>query len=98
MTNVFGISQRAVETTVSPIDAESRAAFVKDVQEFLDLYAKGQIDVICFGFVDNNGVPASEVGPFPDGLANDVLALGLDMKRSAKAECRSAHDRVQNEA
>ena len=98
MNNVFGINQNPQETKVEVTDAEARAAFAKYVNDILDFYVKGFIDVVSFGHVDYMGVPSADVGPFPDGLANDVLALGMAMKREAKGECRGAHDRVQNEA
>lgn len=98
MNNVFGISQNPPETKIELSDAEARESFVKYVNEVLDLYKKGLIDVVSFGHVDYMGVPFADFGPFPDGLANDVLALGVAVKREAKGECREAYIRVQSEA
>ena len=44
------------------------------------------------------GVPDASVGPFPDGPAIDVLALGAAVTREANGEVAGAYDRVQNGA
>ena len=97
MNNVVGISSKPEDarTACDAAELEERSKFVAYVNEIMELYAAGRIDVVCVGYVDGMGVPTTDVGPFPDGLANDVLALGVSMERCAKSECLGAHDRVK---
>lgn len=98
MNNVFGIGVNPAKAIVIPSDSKDRESFSNSVREILDMYVKGEIDVVAFGYVDPMGVPDASVGPFPDGLANDVLALGAAVTREANGEVAGAYDRVQNGA
>lgn len=93
MSKVVGLSQAIEET--SPESIAARQEFVNYVKDCLELYAKGSIDVVCFGFVDAAGVPCVEFGEFPVVLANDVLALGLRARRDSEGICEEVHEEVR---
>lgn len=90
----MGISQPPEPDTETNI--EDRQEFVKYVHECLDLYLKGKLDVVCFGFVDAVGVPLVEYGTFPESLANDILALGMRCRRDSEYICEQAHEQIKS--
>lgn len=94
MSKVVGISQPIQPEPETSI--EDRKSFVNYVQECLELYLSGKLDVVCFGFVDAAGVPLVEYGTFPSSLANDILALGMRCRRDSEAICEEAHDLIKS--